>query len=279
MISLHFDNLRLFIPQYLFSTAIAAIVYYYLGQRYPGKENTIPILRKARTVGQSFFSTPLSSGTGENISLLVRPKLFNDSLRSYWDASKVFFDLAYYYLANGFPENQYANLKSPYVAPPFFETTITYQMYRIMVAVSAWAGLMLVITPFTYVYVFIPHFAEPYNIIVAIILGISIFEGIVSMAFFRLGVSFGKAVFVESIVIVAFTSSLLSPSMSWLSAFNLQGKLIIYLILLFLFIAITGLISQLRTRRNLFLSSMVFSTVAYFSFVVIVLYNVLQISL
>lgn len=278
MITLYFDNLRLFIPQYLASTVIAVFIYFYLGQKFPGKENTIPRFGKTRKMVNSPFFTPKNfrmdvAGT----EFLLWPNKLSDSLKTLWKPDRVFFDPLSYFMENGFPPEVYRRFSSRYVKPSLFEENIVYQLYKIMFAVSAWAGLMLVITPFSYIYVFIPHFADPYNIIVAIILSISIFEGLVATIFFRVGVSFGRIALIEGLVITAFTLSLLSPSMSWLGNFNLQGKMIIYLILLLLFAAITGLISQLRTKRNLFLSSMIFSVISYFSFVVIVLYNVLNI--
>lgn len=279
MITLHFENLVLFIPQYIFSTVLAIIVYYYLGRVTPKSDFTSPRIRKAAFLGTSLFRTPFSA-TDTPLAFPPCHQVcdFGESLKSYFNKEQLFFSLVWFFTLNGFPESYYRSTISPYTPPHLFEENITYQMYRIMVAVSAWAGIMLVVTPFSYVYVFLPHFPDPYNIIVAIILAISIFEGIISTIFFRLGVSYTRIALVESLVVIIFTLSLLSPSMSWMSAFNLNGKLLIYLVLLFLFTAITALISQLRTRKNLFLSSLLFATIAYFSFSAIVLVNVLQIA-
>lgn len=278
MISLHFDNLLQFIPQYVAATISAVLIYFYLGQKFPGRENTLPVLRRNRMLGSSIFNSPIRfrSATPSPV-FSIMPGTFGDSLRSYWTPVSVFFDLTYSYISSGFPDQAYSDLKSGFDRPAFFESSITYQIYRITFAISAWAGLLLVITPFSHIYVFIPHFSDPYNIIVAIILSIAIFEGIISTTFFRIGVTFSRTALVVSLVIVAFTLSLLSPSMSWMSSFNMQGRFIVYLVLLLLFAATTALISQLRTKRNLFLSSMAFSIIAYFAFVAVVLYNVLDI--
>lgn len=277
LITLHFENLRLFIVQYILATIAAGLIYYYLGREYPGKEYTLPRLRKTRHVGTSEYWTPLFlPGTGDYPGLLIRPPLFNESLVSFWNENRFFVDFSYYFHANGFPAQVLEKTSSSYAPSPVYESSIVYQIYKIMVAVSTWAGLLLLITPFSYIYVFLPHFPEPYNIVVAIILAIAIFEGVLSTIFFRIGTTFVKVALIESIVIIAFTFSLLSPSMSWIAAFTPQGRVDIYLILLSMFVAITALISQLRTKRNLFLSSLLFSTIAYFSFVGIVLYNVIQ---
>ncbi len=278
MIALHFENLRLFIPQYLSATLISILIYLYLGRKLPGWQNTIPFIRRTRAIGTSVDSTHVkyqpSHGTfyfpasvSGYESKLIRLGYFEQPV----------FDLLYYFTLNGLPNRVYSSQVNKYEKPPVYESAIVYQVYRIMIAVSSWAGLLLVITPFSYIYVFLPHFSDPYNIIVAIILSIAIFEGVLSAIFFRIGVSLGKIMLVEGLIIVAFTMSVLSPSMSWLALFTFSGRLIIYLILLSLFTIIAALISQLRTMKNLFLSSLLFSTISYFSFVVIVLYNVIQI--
>lgn len=279
MITLHFENLTLFLPQYIFSTVLAIVIYYYLGRKPSWNLFIVPRIKKTLFLGSSVFQSPLYvGGSAPEISFRLLPIEFNESLKSFFTSSRMFFDTTGYYTLNRFPDNYYRSASTPYSPPNLFEENIAYQMYRIMVAVTAWAGIMLVTTPFSYVYVFLPHFSNPYNIIVAIILAISIFEGVISTVFFRIGASYTKIVIVEAFVIIIYTFSLLSPSMSWMAAFNLDGKMVIYLVLLFLFTAITALISQLRTRRNLFLSSFAFATIAYLSFFVIVLVNVLQIA-
>ncbi len=277
MISLHFENLRLFIPQYVAATLISIFIYVYLGRKYPGWKNTIPFIRKAYRVGHSSSASPINYSTSGLFFFPFNVSIFNKNYVNCMKQSNPVFDLLYYYSNNRLPDIVIRNLSTTYVKPPFYESAILFQIYRIMLPVSAWAGLMLVITPFSYISVFIPHFPNPYNIIIAIVLSISIFEGILSTIFFRIGVSWGRIVLVEGSIIVIFTLSLLSPSMSWLALFNLQSRLIIYLVLLFLFTVIAALISQLRTMKNLFLSSIIFSTISYFSFVVIVLYNVIGI--
>ncbi len=277
MIALHFDNMRLFIFQYIFATLGAALIYYYLGRGSMRKSVPFPILRKARNLGSSEYQTPLrfpmSVGT---ISLTLRPALLNDSLASFWNSSRFFFDMSAYYVSNGYPPQSYSSLCSGYEKSPAYHTSTVYEIYRIMVTVSAWAGILLLITPFKYIYVFLPHFPDPYNIVVAIVLAIAVFEGVLSTIFFRIGTRFTRIALVEALVIIAFTFSLLTPSMGWITTFSAMGRLEIYLILLVMFAAITALISQLRTKKNLFLSSLLFSTVAYFSFVGIVLYNVIH---
>ena len=278
MIALHFENLRLFIPQYVAATLIAIFIYYYLGRKYPGWQNTVPFIIKTRALGNSPESTPAGYKSGLISSYIpYRISLWEKDAVSLRLLQEPFFDLLYYFKLNGFPENVYSGRVKRFEKPSVYESAIVYQIYKIMISVSSWAGLMLVITPFSYIYVFIPHFSDPYNIIVAIVLSIAIFEGILSAIFFRIGVSLGKVVAVEGLIMAVFTLSILSPSMSWLSLFTFNGRLIIYLILLALFTIIAALISQLRTNRNLFLSSMIFSTISYFSFVGIVLYNVIQI--
>lgn len=274
MIALHFENLTLFIPQYLGSTLAAIFIYIYLGRKSPGWQYTIPFLRKSRVVGNSLDAMPLNYNRVKEMEYLpFGTSTFTAGLAG----GVVSFDLLHYFTLNGFPKSVYSGQAYKYERPPVFESAIVYQIYRITLAVSAWAGLLLVITPFSYIYVFLPHFSNPYNIIVAIVLSIAIFEGILSSIFFRIGVSLGKIVAVEGAIMLIFTLSILSPSMSWLSLYSLNGRLIIYLILLALFTIIAALISQLRTLRNLFISSMIFSTISYFSFVAIVLYNVLTI--
>ncbi len=277
MITLHFDNMRLFIFQYIIATLGAALIYFYLGRGNVRSSVPFPILRKVRNLGSSEYHTPLRfPGYIGKDTFILRPGFYTDSLISYWNQARFFFDMSSYCLGNGYPRQSYSSLCSKYEKSPAYHTSTIYEIYKIMVAVSAWAGILLLITPFRYIYVFLPHFPNPYNIVVAIVLAIAIFEGVLSTVFFRIGTSFVRIALVESIVIMAFTFSLLTPSMSWIDAFSSTGRLEIYFILLVMFAAITVLISQLRTKRNLFLSSTLFSIVAYFSFVGIVLYNVIQ---
>ena len=278
MIALHFENLTLFIPQYLSATLISLLIYLYLGRKLPGWQYTIPFIRRTRTLGTSIETTLLKYPSIQgSFYFPASVSKYESKLIGLVYFEKPVFDLLYYFTLNGLPKRVYSSQVYKYEKPPVYESAIVYQVYRIMLAVSSWAGLLLVITPFSYIYVFLPHFSNPYNIIVAIILSIAIFEGVLSAIFFRIGVSLGKIMLVEGLIIVAFTMSILSPSMSWLALFTFSGRLIIYLILLSLFTIIAALISQLRTLKNLFLSSLIFSTISYFSFVVIVLYNVIQI--
>lgn len=275
LITLHFGNLTLFIAQYILATIGAILIYYYLGIRRFDTGTPLPILRKVAHLGHSDFYSPLDrTQRGNPPMLILQPGLFNDSLISFWNSGRLFTDITYYFRNNGFPASAYRSICSSYSRTPVYDSSTTYEIYKIMVAVTAWAGLLLLITPFKYIYVFLPHFPSPFNVIVAIVLSIAIFEGVLSTIYFRIGTSFVRIALIESLVIIAFTFSLLSPSMSWITAFDFQGRLYIYLILLVMFVAITALISQLRTKRNLFLSSLAFSTTAYFTFVGIVLYNV-----
>ncbi len=278
MIALHFENLLLFIPQYLSATLVAIAIYLYLGRKLPGWQYTIPFIRRTRRLATSADSTLLKYPPQKGSFFLpCNVSVYDKKLNGLGYFEQPFFDLLFYFSLNGLPQSVYSIQVFKYEKPPVYESAIVYEVYRIMLAVSSWAGLLLFITPFSYIYVFMPHFSNPYNIIVAIILSIAIFEGVLSTIFFRIGVSLGKIMLVEGLVIVAFTISILSPSMSWLALFAFSGRLIIYLVLLSMFTIIAALISQLRTMKNLFLSSLLFSTISYFSFVVIVLYNVMQI--
>jgi hypothetical protein len=278
VIALHFENLILFIPQYLLSTLGAIAIYLYLGRKLPGWQYTIPFIRRTRRLGTSADSTLLKYPSPKGSFFLpCNVSVYDRKLNGLGYFEEPFFDLLFYFSLNGLPPSVYSIQVFKYEKPPVYESAIVYEVYRIMLAVSSWAGLLLFITPFSYIYVFLPHFSDPYNIIVAIILSIAIFEGVLSTIFFRIGVSLGKIMLVEGFVIVAFTISILSPSMSWLDLFAFSGRLIIYLVLLSMFTIIAALISQLRTMKNLFLSSLLFSTISYFSFVIIVLYNVMQI--
>lgn len=277
LIALHFENLRLFIAQYIVATIGGILIYYYLGIRRFQTGTPIPVLRKVKFAGQSEFFTPLKRPVNNTYPvMLLQPGLFNDSLISFWNTGRLFADLTYFFRCNGYPNSTYQSLASIYTGTQPYESSTMYGIYRIMVAVIGWTGILLLITPFKYIYVFLPHFPPPFDIIVAIVLTITIFEGMLSTVFFRIGTSFVRIALVESLVITVFTFSLLTPSMSWISTFTMQGRIDIYLILLAMFVAITALISQLKTKRNLFLSSLAFSAIAYASFVGIVLYNVLQ---
>jgi hypothetical protein len=275
MIVFHIQNLELFIKQYLAATILAVLIYLFLTHLFNRRER--PTFPWHKSIGSSGPSTPFKWNLN-----LIEPRIILNSKGYSTSLSTIgseyqFFSLLFHYVESGFPAVTYSSLTTRRNHFELFENEIVKAFFKIFLAVSSWEGLLFIFTPYKFLGAFIPHFSTDLNIIVALIMGISIFESSVSTVFFFLGISIQKLLYVELIVAAIFSASFLTPAMSWFSSYSPTGKVVVFFILLILVVILTFLISQLRTRMNLFKSAFSFSILSYVFFVLIIIFNLVRI--
>lgn len=283
MLTVNFRNLLYFLPQYIVSSAIAVLIFIYLQQRFSQSDLFFAAPRRPHrdlTDLGFLFCTPLN----------------------YYDWAVPTFELAIYYLGspgislssmgikicrsqkNIQPQvysidylkgmNSTLAPRSPFHGSEIYNNHIIYKVLASIYAISAWIGLLLALTPYSRIQIFIPHFTSSTNLLVAIILGISIFEATISIIVFFTGKSKKWFFYVEGFVFIVTSLFFFSPSMAWIYGFSVPSRILIYAIIVGLILFITFLIFQLESKRNSFLAGLYSSGVAYGFFMATVSYNI-----
>ncbi|MHB1812650.1 MAG: hypothetical protein ACYCPR_09610 [Thermoplasmataceae archaeon] len=155
-----------------------------------------------------------------------------------------------------------------------YDNHIIYSILVSIYAISVWIGVLLILTPYNRMEIFIPHFSSSINLLVAIVLGISIFEATISIIVFFAGNSRKWFLYIESLVFMVASLFFLSPSMSWIYGFSVASRILIYFLIIGLILFITFLIFQLESRKNSFLAALYSSGIAYGFFIATVAYNI-----
>ncbi|MEM0159000.1 MAG: hypothetical protein QW812_05765 [Thermoplasmataceae archaeon] len=254
----------------------AILLYLYLGRRFR-RELALDfrIFRKPRNI--SPFRTVISFGNDhftfsalwmESSTSLSTP--FNTSITKPALGAQ---SLIYHYLESGYPRHFYDLLSSPRRKLHLYEHPLIYQFYRLILSIIAWAGILLLLTPVKYTSVFLPHFSTELDVVISLILSISIFESSISAVYFFVGVTLQKIMMVEAVIIAVFSLSLITPSMAWIFLFDFDSRVVIYVTVLLMILFIGWIISQLRTRDNLFRSSLFSGIAAYFFFIFVIVLN------
>ena len=277
MIVYNFYKFLNFIPQYIVSTIIALLVYFYIGWRSP----KLPLFFKlTRRVNESFFKSPFY-GNGRSVTEFfslddISGNGYYTIRRKNYSFKPLFFSILYSYLSGSFrPDLQ--KFRTSYSRNIDLNYNRAYfDVYRIFFSVIIWAGLLFLITPFRDIYIFLPHLNSTGNTIVAVILSVSIFEAIISLLYFISGISRKTILLTEAGIFSIFSLSLLAPSMTWFNVYSISGKVIIYLTLLALFLAIGIIIPQLRRRRTIYRTSFAFTLIAYLFILLVVIINILR---
>ena len=280
MTTIAIGNVIIFWPQYLLATVLALLLFIVLG--WIGKSYSSLKFIVTGKLEVSPFSSPFyyMDWTDANITgmLWQGGGYLSTQLRKDYKPSKLPFSLLYALNCGMFRPDLYkmsTKIESdirhsiPWSSPLF-------AAYRIFLAIMVWAGILLLTTPFKYLYVFLPHLTTAGNIAIAVVLSVSIFEAIISMIYFTAGISRHTVIVVESAILAVFTASLFAPSMSWINAFNLTGKIVVYVTLLALFLSIGAILPQLRSLRNIYRTSFYFTLLAYLFFIATVLSNVIR---
>lgn len=285
MITLDFANMISFILQYLVATVASLYIFYILRKRRiyskpeffllnnPGKND-----HSSELIGMSFFTTvekmvaslvsPILSFTGAISAGLPASDFRSEYRRGGWGGLDVLF-----------VRQRKETFKAPSTRvklPEIYYRKAVYEAFTAFSAVSVWAGILLLLTPYQKIFIFIPHFSSlAINLSVIIILAITIFEGSIATLFFFIGTTIRRVAVVMAAVLAVFSASLLTPSFTWFHGYTTQGELLIYTILVILILGITFLISLFREKRVLFRLALYSSFVSYGFFILVTTYNIL----
>ncbi|MCL4341587.1 MAG: hypothetical protein M1431_05805 [Candidatus Thermoplasmatota archaeon] len=240
MLTIDFKNLIYFVPQYLASSAIAILIFFYLERRFSNLGLSFHMIRRPRrdlTRRDFLLCTPLDYNNWftpvYDLAFLYSgsPDSSGSGLASRFQNAKKNTQVLSYDL-------DYIKGKNFGIAPStrlykseIYNNHIIYKILASIYAISAWIGMLLVLTPYSRIQIFIPHFSSSTNLLVAIILGIAIFEATISIIVFFTGNSRKWFIYVEGLVFIVTSLFFFSPSMSWLYSFSVPSRLLIYVIL------------------------------------------------
>lgn len=285
MITLNFANLSSFILQYLVATLAGIYAFtilqrrkFYSSPEFILKRDRKPWIVPVELMGLSFFS----SLEGLVLSLAT-PNLavFSGFASANTPASE--FRCTYrkgdtLYYDPRFIRKDRRKFKAPssrVKLPEIFYRRGIYDAFTALFSISVWAGILLLLTPYTKIFIFIPHFSSlAVNLSLIIVLSITIFEGAISTVFFLIGTNFRRVAAVMLTVLGIFSASLFTPSFNWFHNYTVQGEVLLYTILAILILGITFLISLFKDRSVLFRLSLYSSFVSYGFFISVTAYNI-----
>lgn len=285
MLTLNFSNLSSFILQYIIATLAAIYSFSVLQRRkfYSRPEFMLP--RKDRAYhwpfelpGLSFF-TPLEKIVFD----IVLPTLttftgFHSTNMPASEFRTIYRKNEQFVLTPEFIKRDYKKFKAPssrIKLPEIYYRKGIYDAFTGFFSISIWAGILLLLTPYQKIFIFIPHFSSlTVNLSVVIILSITIFEGSIATLFFFIGTNFRRVAVVMLSVLSIFSASLLTPSFNWFHTYTNQGEILIYTILAVLILGITFLISLFKDKNVLFKLSLYSSFVSYAFFITVTSYNI-----
>lgn len=280
MAAFYFYNLSFFYIQYIIATIVALSLYIFSGRLNRLLAPIKPVLRPYISHGEGDFKTPLKYEQHMPHNFILMPKAgrFTGNVLSSplfgKDWPLLFWPLTAYSWCFFNPKlHRISSERS--LKMGFYENPNIYAVYRIFLSIIVWAGILFLITPYRYVYVFIPHLSPTLDIIVAVVISVSIFEAAVSFVYFAAGTGRRVIAVVEITIAVLFTMSLVAPSMSWFYLYSITGRLIIYITLILLFLAIGFIIPLLRSTDSIFKTSFGFSLIAYASIIMVVMINII----
>lgn len=285
MISLNFANLSSFILQYIVAT-LAAIFAFAILQRRKFYSKPEFILKKERKgwdipmelLGMSFFSSlenlviRIAAPNLTAFAGFASAKLPESEFRSAYRKGEIL------YPSPQFIRRDRGKFKAPssrIKLPEIFYRRGVYDAFTALFSISVWAGILLLLTPYTKIFIFIPHFASlAVNLTLIIVLSITIFEGAIATIFFFIGTNIKRVAVIMLSVLGIFSAALLTPSFNWFHTYTTQGELLVYSILAVLILGITFLISLFKDKNVLFRLSLYSSFVSYGFFITVTAYNI-----
>ncbi|AKA49026.1 hypothetical protein IX51_07850 [uncultured archaeon] len=280
------NNLVSFIPQYIIATLVALYVFSNLRRRrfYSKPEFSLiqfrnPLHSHFELIGMSFFSSlekVIARITTMNIihsAGSLSSDLPGSDLRSGFIKSSSLYSSAEYVRKNRFA---FKAPSSRVKFPELFYRRGIYDAYSALFAIAVWAGVLLLLTPYQKIFIFIPHFASlTVNLTIIIVLSITIFEGTIASLFLFIGTSRKRVSLVMLTVMGVFSLSLLTPSFNWFHVYTYSGEVMIYSVLGILILSITFLISLFKDKGILFKLAFYSSVVSYAFFIAVTAYNIL----
>ncbi|MHB8561454.1 MAG: hypothetical protein ACYDAP_09905, partial [Thermoplasmataceae archaeon] len=283
MLTINFGNLIYFVPQYVASSALAVIIFILLQNRFRTHRlwfKTVSRRKKDLTNWRFLFCSDINANKDYYPSIHIDH--FSSSPNPIYGntMSTLFFKNSDEKIHQVFDLTLLRGIRS-YFAPvsclhknEIYDNHIIYSILVSIYAISVWIGVLLVLTPYNRMEIFIPHFSSSINLLFAIVLGISIFEATISIIVFFTGNSRKWFLYIESLVFMVASLFFISPSMSWIYGFSVASRILIYVLIIGLILFITFLIFQLESRKNSFLAALYSSGIAYGFFIATVAYNI-----
>lgn len=300
MIEISLRNLLYFLPQYIIASLVAAMVFNLLRKSRPSERflNFLWAKDNDRVSNRSFalYSSDLSEEKerGSFFSLELEDRDVG-GIKKRFQSNGLSCPVTYQgrsmsgiillsRLYNSDPESIYEKSTSYVDYTKFqklsvYDNELIFDAYSSIFSISIWGGILLLLTPYSRLYFFLPHFSTSTNLLVSIILGITIFESSISNIVFHVGNSKKWIFRIELIVFAFVTLSLLTPSMSWVRNYDFVGVFEVYLIILIMVLLITYLIFQLSNKRSVFLLSLYSSIISYSFFISVITFNILDLVL
>jgi hypothetical protein len=156
-----------------------------------------------------------------------------------------------------------------------YDDNTMFFIYRVAISVSVWGGSFLLITPFQYLHFFLPNFGLSVDVLIDVILGVSIFESIITGIATKTGKDSLWILITELLVVALVSSSLYLPAMSWFRAEVLLSQVLIYVIIVILVSVITLLAFFIGKKKYTFIISFSFASLAYAIFFSTTIINIL----
>ena len=283
MITIDFNNLIYFVPQYIASSILAIVLFLLLqkrfktfGLRFRLERSGVRDLTKLdyllcskvnnddQNLASFHIDHPPSKPDDHENNGMCSPFYNNQD-----KVNSLLFDLA---LMRGI--GSYMAPATRFHKSEIYDNHIIYSILASIYAISAWIGVLLILTPYDRIAIFIPHFSSSINLIVAIILGIFIFEATISIIVYFVGNSRKWFFYISGLVFIITSLFFFSPSMSWIYTYSVGSRVLIYFLILGLILFITFLIFQLESRKNSFLAALYSSGIAYGFFIATVAFNI-----
>lgn len=285
-VPIDFRNLTTFVLQYIVATLTAGYIFHALwSRRFALKQEfivhrpTVGVVHQFELIGHSFFSS-LEKAVKNLVPPLtvlftgkVRTEIPSTDLRS--EARQQMGNFPQYY----FVQKNRAGFKAPSTRvkfPDLYYRKSIYDAFVSFFSISVWAGVVLLLTPYQKIFVFIPHFANNnLNLAIVIVFAITVFESGVATLYMHTGTS-RKVVFLTMLAVLGvFSLALMTPSFAWFRGYTNYGEIILYVIVGVLVLSVTFLISLFRDKNILYRLALYSSFVSYGFFIAITTYNIL----
>lgn len=157
----------------------------------------------------------------------------------------------------------------PFVNGPAF------YLYRTAISVTVWSGAFLLITPFRYLHFFLPNFGTGIDVLVDVIIGVAVFESVITAIATKTGRNSTWILVTEFLVVLVASAALFSPAMAWFRIETRIMQLEIYSMLIFFISAITILAFLIGKKSYTFMVSFIFAMIAYSLFIATTVINIL----
>lgn len=285
-VPIDFRNLTTFILQYVVATLAAGYLFHALWSRRFSLRHEFIVHRPAseavhqfELLGHSFYSS-----LEKAVKSIVTPLtvLFSGQVRTEIPSTDLRTEFRlpgagiqnYYYI-----QRKKSDFKAPSTRVKFPELYYRKSIYDAFVSffsISVWAAIVLLLTPYQKIFVFIPHFANNnLNLAIVILFAITVFESGIATLYMHIGTSRRVVLLTMLAVLGIFSASLLTPSFAWFRGYTNYGEIILFVIVGVLILSVTFLISLFRDKNILYRLALYSSFVSYGFFIAVTTYNIL----